>query len=91
MKFHVNFGFNALNQFTTEHLPPFALEDDNIVEIQGEPAGVHKGVELVASHLRKFLVDRSIIGVLEKQVSLLILPHPWNMFKRGHRMWISPI
>ncbi|KAG8663333.1 flowering locus K homology domain isoform X3 [Manihot esculenta] len=62
-----------------EHLPPFALEDDNIVEIQGEPAGVHKGVELVASHLRKFLVDRSIIGVLEKQMQMPSVQSNQNM------------
>jgi hypothetical protein len=36
----------------------------------GEPVGVHKGIELIASHLRKFLVDRSIIPVFEMHVSL---------------------
>jgi poly(rC)-binding protein 2/3/4 len=46
----------------------FALRDDSIVEIQGESAGVHKAVELIALHLRKFLVDRSIVGVFETQV-----------------------
>ncbi|KAF2302514.1 hypothetical protein GH714_036629 [Hevea brasiliensis] len=51
-----------------ERLPPFALKDDNIVEILGEPASVHKGVELIANHLRKFLVDHSIIGVFETQM-----------------------
>lgn len=54
-----------------ENLPPFALPDDSIVEVQGEPAGVHKGVELIATHLRKFLVDRSVVGIFESQVSLL--------------------
>lgn len=48
----------------------FALPDDSIVEIQGEPAGVHKAVEMIATHLRKFLVDRSVIGVFEKLVSI---------------------
>ena len=52
-----------------EHLPVFALRDDSVVEIQGEPAGVYKAVELIATHLRKFLVDRSIVGVFESQVS----------------------
>lgn len=55
--------------YTTEHLPVFALRDDSVVEIQGESSGVHKAVELVAIHLRKFLVDRSIVGVFETQVS----------------------
>ncbi|KAL3328546.1 hypothetical protein AABB24_035936 [Solanum stoloniferum] len=53
-----------------EHLPLFALPDDNVVEIQGEPAGVHKAVEMVASHLRKFLVDHSVVGLFEKQMQM---------------------
>lgn len=54
-----------------EDLPVFALQDDRIVEVVGEPASVHKAVELIANHLRKFLVDRSIIPVFEMQVSLI--------------------
>ncbi|KAI3460939.1 hypothetical protein Pfo_017602 [Paulownia fortunei] len=50
-----------------ENLPVFALPDDSVVEIQGEPAGLHKAVELIATHLRKFLVDRSVVGVFEMQ------------------------
>lgn len=53
-----------------EHLPLFALPDDNVVEIQGEPAGVHKAVEMVASHLRKFLVDHSVVGFFEMQMQM---------------------
>ncbi|XP_058770982.1 flowering locus K homology domain-like [Vicia villosa] len=70
----------------SEHLPIFALRDDSIVEIQGESAGVHKAVELIALHLRKFLVDRSIVGVFETQmqrpdvrVNHNVPPHqPWG-------------
>ncbi|KAK9160489.1 hypothetical protein Syun_006830 [Stephania yunnanensis] len=51
-----------------EDLPVFALQEDRIVEIQGEPTGVHKAVELTTSHLRKFLVDRSVIGIFEMQM-----------------------
>ncbi|KAI4301146.1 hypothetical protein L6164_034456 [Bauhinia variegata] len=54
----------------SEHLPVFALRDDSVVEIQGEPSGVHKAVELIATHLRKFLVDRSIVGVFESQMQM---------------------
>lgn len=32
---------------------------------------MHKAVEMVASHLRKFLIDHSVIGLFEMQVSLL--------------------
>ncbi|XP_041991521.1 flowering locus K homology domain-like [Salvia splendens] len=53
-----------------EELPVFALQDDRIVEIVGEPAGVHKAIELIASHLRKFLVDRSIIPLIEIQMQM---------------------
>ncbi|XP_057798332.1 flowering locus K homology domain [Salvia miltiorrhiza] len=53
-----------------EELPVFALQDDRIVEIVGEPAGVHKAIELIASHLRKFLVDRSIIPIIEMQMQM---------------------
>ncbi|KAL3381642.1 hypothetical protein AABB24_001652 [Solanum stoloniferum] len=48
----------------------FALQDDRIVEVVGEPVGVHKAVELIASHLRKFLVDRGIIPVFEMQMQM---------------------
>ncbi|KAK9735266.1 hypothetical protein RND81_04G194900 [Saponaria officinalis] len=51
-----------------EDLPAVALPDDRVVEVVGEPANVHKAVELIAFHLRKYLVDRSIIPVFEKQM-----------------------
>uniref|UniRef100_A0A0D9Y149 K Homology domain-containing protein n=1 Tax=Leersia perrieri TaxID=77586 RepID=A0A0D9Y149_9ORYZ len=52
-----------------ENVPPVALSDDRVVEIQGEPLDVHKAVELIASHLRKFLVDRSVLPLFEMQVT----------------------
>lgn len=58
-----------MTQIIVENLPPFALPDDSIVEVQGEATGVHKAVELIATNLRKFLVDRSVIPVFEMQVS----------------------
>ncbi|CAA0838868.1 Flowering locus K homology domain [Striga hermonthica] len=51
-----------------EELPVFALHDDRVVEVVGEPGSTHKAIELIASHLRKFLVDRSIIPVIEMQM-----------------------
>jgi len=56
-----------------DDVPPFALQEDKVVEIQGEPTGMHKALELIASHLRKFLVDRSVIPVFELSVSYLVL------------------
>ncbi|XP_052169933.1 flowering locus K homology domain-like [Diospyros lotus] len=69
-----------------ENLPPFALPDDSVVEVQGEPVGVHKAVELIATHLRKFLVDRSVIQVFEMQMQApntrgnpnMPLPQTWG-------------
>ncbi|ESQ49625.1 hypothetical protein EUTSA_v10020380mg [Eutrema salsugineum] len=52
----------------SEDLPVFALQDDRVVEVVGEPTSVHKALELIASHLRKFLVDRSIIPFFENQM-----------------------
>lgn len=46
------------------------MKDDSVVEIEGGPTCVHAAIELIAGHLRKFLVHRSIIGVFEMQVSL---------------------
>ncbi|KAG8091595.1 hypothetical protein GUJ93_ZPchr0012g18950 [Zizania palustris] len=53
-------------------LPPVALEEDMIVEIWGLPAGVHKALKLVASHLRKYLVDRSVIPLFDPHVPIPI-------------------
>ncbi|KAH6824008.1 RNA-binding KH domain-containing protein [Perilla frutescens var. hirtella] len=53
-----------------ENLPAIALPDDSVVEIQGEPAGLDKAVEIIGTHLRKFLVDRSVIGVFEMQMQM---------------------
>ncbi|KAF0922233.1 hypothetical protein E2562_029124 [Oryza meyeriana var. granulata] len=69
-----------------ETLPLVALNDDRVVEIQGEPVGVHKAVELIASHLRKFLVDRSVLPLFEMQMKMhsvqreqtMPAPQPWG-------------
>ncbi|KAL8171091.1 hypothetical protein V2J09_022895 [Rumex salicifolius] len=51
-----------------ESLPVFALRDDRVVEVVGEPATVHKAIELIGSQLRKFLVDRTVIPLFEMQM-----------------------
>ncbi|KAG0466929.1 hypothetical protein HPP92_018509 [Vanilla planifolia] len=51
-----------------EDLPPVALPDDRVVEIQGEPMGVHRALEMISNHLRKFLVDRSVLPLFEIQL-----------------------
>ncbi|XP_072990200.1 flowering locus K homology domain [Typha latifolia] len=69
-----------------DDLPPFALQEDRVVKIQGPPTGVHKAVELIVSHLRKFLVDRSVLPLFEFRMSMpsshaeqnLPPPQPWG-------------
>ncbi|CAK9199576.1 unnamed protein product [Sphagnum troendelagicum] len=48
-----------------EDLPLCALSDDRVVEIQGEARVVQHAMELVVSHLRKFLVDHSVLTLFE--------------------------
>uniref|UniRef100_A0A0E0M7N3 GTD-binding domain-containing protein n=1 Tax=Oryza punctata TaxID=4537 RepID=A0A0E0M7N3_ORYPU len=55
-------------------LPPVALEDDMIIEIWGLPARVHQALELVACHLRKYLVHRSVIPLFDPHVPIPISP-----------------
>lgn len=52
-----------------EELPLCALADDRVVEVQGDPRNVQRAMELVVSHLRKFLVDRSVLPLFELNVS----------------------
>uniref|UniRef100_A0A6M2ES05 K Homology domain-containing protein n=1 Tax=Populus davidiana TaxID=266767 RepID=A0A6M2ES05_9ROSI len=70
-----------------EDLPVFALQDDRVVEVLGEAAGVHKAVELIASHLRKFLVDRSVIPLFEMQMQM---SNPSMEQMPPHQSWGPP-
>ncbi|KVI03900.1 K Homology domain-containing protein [Cynara cardunculus var. scolymus] len=64
------------------------------IRIQGETTGVHKAVELIATHLRKFLVDRSVIGIFEMQMQMpnarpnqeMPPPQPWAPSPQGFPM-----
>ncbi|RYR13712.1 hypothetical protein Ahy_B04g070558 isoform E [Arachis hypogaea] len=48
-----------------------ATTDERIVELQGEALKVLKALEAVVSHLRRFLVDHSVLPLFEKPVSPL--------------------
>ncbi len=52
-------------------MPLCALSDDRVVEIQGEARLVQRAMEMVVSHLRKFLVDRSVLTLFELNVGLM--------------------
>ncbi|KAF9595831.1 hypothetical protein IFM89_005317 [Coptis chinensis] len=57
-----------------DEVPHYATSDERVVEIQGESLKVLKALEAVIGHLRKFLVDHSIIPLFEKVVSFSKLP-----------------
>ncbi|KAL6905350.1 hypothetical protein ACP4OV_002951 [Aristida adscensionis] len=46
--------------------PFYVTEDERIVEIQGETEKVLKALRAVSNHLRRFLVDRSVLPLFEK-------------------------
>ncbi|XP_010536892.1 PREDICTED: RNA-binding KH domain-containing protein PEPPER isoform X2 [Tarenaya hassleriana] len=50
-----------------EDNPFYASEDERIVELQGEASKVLKALEAVVGHLRKFLVDHTVVPVFEKE------------------------
>ncbi|KAM7269370.1 hypothetical protein ACFE04_024867 [Oxalis oulophora] len=72
----------------SEDLPVFALQDDRVVEVVGDPTAVHRAVEMIGSHLRKFLVDHSIISVFEK--SMKMAPPPMDHMPPPHQSWGPP-
>lgn len=52
-----------------EEVPFYAATDERVVEMQGEAVKVLKALEAVVGHLRKFLVDHSVLPLFEKTVS----------------------
>ncbi|CAA0821458.1 RNA-binding KH domain-containing protein PEPPER [Striga hermonthica] len=50
----------------SDEMPIYASSDERIVELQGEGYKVLKALEAVVGHLRKFLVDHSILSLFEK-------------------------
>ncbi|XWS76302.1 hypothetical protein CRYUN_Cryun01aG0164100 [Craigia yunnanensis] len=79
-------GLLKIHRHILENLPVFSLKDDSVVEIHGKPRGVLTAVELIASHLRKLLVDSSIVGVFEMQMQMpnvranqnMLTPQTWG-------------
>uniref|UniRef100_A0A803Q823 K Homology domain-containing protein n=1 Tax=Cannabis sativa TaxID=3483 RepID=A0A803Q823_CANSA len=50
-----------------DEVPYYAVADERIVELQGEGLKVLKALEAVIAHLRKFLVDHSVLPLFEKK------------------------
>ncbi|KAE8056709.1 hypothetical protein FH972_013455 [Carpinus fangiana] len=49
-----------------DEVPLYVAADERIVELQGETLKVLNGLEAVVGHLRKFLVDHSVLPLFEK-------------------------
>lgn len=55
-----------------DEVPFYAASDERIVELQGEGFKVLKALEAVIGHLRKFLVDHSVLPLFEKSYNTTI-------------------
>ena len=51
----------------------YASAEERVVELQGESSKVAMAIEAVVSHLRKFLVDQTVLPLFEKSVTTLSL------------------
>ncbi|KAJ6828327.1 RNA-binding KH domain-containing protein PEPPER-like [Iris pallida] len=52
-----------------DELPFYATGDERVVDFQGDSLKVTKALEAVVGHLRKFLVDHSVLPLFEKNLS----------------------
>lgn len=56
----------SIRVLSNDEMSIYATSDERIVEIQGEALKVLKALESVIGHLRKFLVDQSVLPLFEK-------------------------
>ncbi|CAI9779834.1 unnamed protein product [Fraxinus pennsylvanica] len=56
----------SVRVLSNDELSIYASSDERIVELHGEALKVLKGLEAVLGHLRKFLVDHSVLPLFEK-------------------------
>ncbi|PIN17044.1 PolyC-binding proteins alphaCP-1 [Handroanthus impetiginosus] len=56
----------SVRVLSNDEMPIYAGSDERIVELQGEALKVLKALEAVVGHLRKFLVDHSVLPLFEK-------------------------
>uniref|UniRef100_A0A7N0VH52 K Homology domain-containing protein n=1 Tax=Kalanchoe fedtschenkoi TaxID=63787 RepID=A0A7N0VH52_KALFE len=57
---------SAVRVLSEGEIPLYIANGERIVELQGEGSKVHKALDAVVGHLRKFLVDHSVIPLFEK-------------------------
>ncbi|XP_059634579.1 RNA-binding KH domain-containing protein PEPPER-like [Cornus florida] len=63
----------SIRVLSNDELPSYVNSDERIVELQGETLKVLKALEAVVGHLRKFLVDHSVIPLFEKTYNTTVL------------------
>ncbi|KAL6977864.1 hypothetical protein U1Q18_026647 [Sarracenia purpurea var. burkii] len=56
----------SVRVLSNDEVPSYVNSDERIVELQGEALKVLKALEAVVGHLRKFLVDHSVLPLFEK-------------------------
>ncbi|XP_022857209.1 RNA-binding KH domain-containing protein PEPPER-like [Olea europaea var. sylvestris] len=56
----------SIRILSNDEMPVYANSEERIVELQGEALKVLKALEAVVGHLRKFLVDQSVLPLFEK-------------------------
>ncbi|CAL5380854.1 unnamed protein product [Camellia sinensis] len=56
----------SIRVLSSDEVPHYANLEERIVEMQGESLKVLKAVEAVVGHLRKFLVDQSVLPLFKK-------------------------
>ncbi|KAA8522718.1 hypothetical protein F0562_009120 [Nyssa sinensis] len=62
----------SVRVLSADELPSYANSEERIVELQGEAVKVLKALEAVVGHLRKFLVDHSILPLFEKNYNTTV-------------------
>lgn len=61
----------------------YASLDHKVVDLQGDALKVLKALEAVLGHLRKFLIDRSVLPLFEMTVSY----SHFKSFMEHHIIW----
>ncbi|KAK3012793.1 hypothetical protein RJ639_008020, partial [Escallonia herrerae] len=56
----------SIRVLSSDEVPVYATSEERVVEMQGEALKVFKALEAVVGHLRKFLVDHSVLPLFEK-------------------------
>ncbi|KAJ9162783.1 hypothetical protein P3X46_022530 [Hevea brasiliensis] len=62
----------SVRVLSEDEVPFYVAADERIVDLQGEALKVLKALEAIVGHLRKFLVDHSVLPLFEKNYNAII-------------------